>query len=159
VDERLAGLRDGRSHEDDERRLVELQVAGIRWRVEHDQAQAGERLRLARLLCGMTLSPASDVTREDVLVAARAAHAEAPSDPATLELFAAALLDCGRLVELGEVLRTLEQLAPHSEVLEMMRRQSRDEPELAARAAALPRRHEDLTIRAMQGAAENPRNG
>lgn len=152
VDERLAELREARSQEDDEHRLLELQVASIRWRLENGQAQPGDRLRLVRLLAGLMMSPGSDVTKPDVLAAARAAHAEAPSDPATLEMVAAVLLDCGLEAELNEVLRTLEKIAPHSAVLEIARRTTRDDPELLAQAEALQRRHEELLMRAIEGA-------
>ncbi|GAA4097903.1 hypothetical protein [Actinomadura miaoliensis] len=154
VDRRLEDLRGALSREADERRLAELQAEAVRRRVDHGRARPGDRLRLARLLCGLMLSPGGDVTKPEVLAAARAAYAEAPADPNTLEFFAGVLLDCGETAELDGVLRTLERVAPHSPVLEIMRRTTRDDPELTARAEALQRRHEDLIALAWQGAAD-----
>lgn len=154
VNERLTDLQDARSEEIDQRRLVELQVNSVRWRVEHGQSQPGDRLRLARLLAELMFSPGSDVAKPEVLVAARDAYAEDPTDPATLEFFAAVLLDCGRVEEYSYVLQALEKVAPHSQVLDLARRMSRDDPEFTAQATALQRRHEDLMERACRGAAD-----
>lgn len=133
-----------------DRELLEHQVSALRERIAQGVAQPGDRVKLTRILIGLVNTAGSAVTADEVLVAARDAYAEAPEDPATLELLVAALLPAGRDSELRQALLELEQRAPHSRVLELVRGR-RTDPSYQSEVDARLSRGNSLVARAWRG--------
>lgn len=154
VDARARELQVARDRVAQELRLQELQAAALRERLAAGCGEPGDRLRLARLLASLMYSSGGSVTVDETLAAARAAHAEAPSAPAALELLVAVLTQAQLFEEQAEALRKLEAVAPHSEVLTGVREVSRPNPSFEADVAARRSRTRDLLGRAIEGDPE-----
>ncbi len=154
VDARARELQEGRDRAAQSSRLQVLQTEALRERLAAGNGEPGDRLRLARLLCSLMLTPGGSVTVDDVLAAARAAHADDPSDIAALELLVAVLTQARLFEEQADALRKLEDVAPHSRVLTRVREVSRRDPSFEAEVAAHGSRTRDLIGRAVEGDPE-----
>ncbi|GAA4235013.1 hypothetical protein GCM10022254_41260 [Actinomadura meridiana] len=132
------------------RELLERQAAALYERIEHGVAQQGDRVKLIRILITLVNTVGSAITADQVLEAARDAHAEAPDDPAALELLVAGLLSAGENSELQNALLQLEQRAPHSRLLELVRSRRAD-PSYQRTLDAWAERGNRLVPRAWRG--------
>lgn len=130
--------------------ILERQAAALYERIKHGAAQGGDRVNLTQILITLVNTVGSAVTADQVLAAARDAHAEAPGDPAALELLVASLLSAGEESELQNALLQLEERAPHSRVLELVRSR-RTDPSYQSTLDAWARRGNSLVVRAWSG--------
>ncbi|MFL4910421.1 CHAT domain-containing protein [Streptomyces sp. MMS24-I2-30] len=119
-------------------RLLELRAAALQERAELGLATPFDHQDLALAMYGLARLPGGEVTGDDVLDAARRACRAATGDPAALEILVLGLLaGDGPETELNGTLRKLEDAAPHSKVLTVVRdmRTARgDSAEVRARA-------------------------
>lgn len=148
---RLAELDAARERMAQERRMFELRIAALRERLALGVAGPGDLLDLARLLGAMMSVPDADVDADQVLAAARDAHDAAPQDAGPLELLAGLLIARGETAELVSVLLKLEEVAPHSVVLEEARRVFRGDPDYEAEVSEYLQRTMDLVVRTGSG--------
>ncbi|PJM91451.1 hypothetical protein [Streptomyces sp. CB01373] len=154
IDARARELQGARGRAAQTLRLQELQIAALRERLAAGCGEAGDRLRLTGLLRTVMLSPGGNVTVDEVLAAARTAHAEAPSDAAVLELLVLVLTQAQLVEEQTEALRKLEETAPHSDVLARLRELSRRNPSFESDVDAFTSRTRDLIGRTIEGDPE-----
>ncbi|MDT7802106.1 MAG: hypothetical protein QOI78_5539 [Actinomycetota bacterium] len=133
-----------------EARLLQVRAAALRERVAGGQAGPADHMELTKTLYGVTLVPDSGVTGQDVLAAARLARRAAPHDPEVLEVLALGLLVAGDTGELAGTLRELEQRAPHSKVLAVLR-EAHTDPARHDRSAARVEHMRDVARRALGG--------
>jgi hypothetical protein len=136
-------------------RLLHLRVAALRERVELEIAQPSDTFRLARLLTMLSRADGSSVTAEEALSAARLARVDSPGDPRVLEILALSLMQVGNDEELGDVLRELERLAPHSIAFKSLR--TNRSKEVQVQAQWFERRTAELLGRTVQGDREAER--
>lgn len=120
---------------DRERALASLQIAALRERISSGTATLVDRVELARLLLGLSLSGVEERGYEQALMVLAPVLAANPGYVEALEIKAAALIYTGDAAGLNKALIDLERIAPDSNILgfyDQMRR-AEDSGERASR--------------------------
>jgi tetratricopeptide (TPR) repeat protein len=121
LEQRIAELREWLRWRDDQYRWLRLQAGALRERLANGPADVTDHAALARSL--LALGQASDTDAEvmEAIAVLEAAVQRYGDDVPTLELLIAARLRHGETGERWhDMLRTLERLAPHSKILEVV---------------------------------------
>lgn len=145
VQQRLEELATIRDHDEREFRLLELKADAYRELAERGEASPADLKELCKVLAALQQRPGSGVTADDVLALAEQAREGMPQDAEVLELVAYGRILTGDMNGLSEMLRLLEQVAPHSHLLGEFR-SSHTDPEFQ-QMADQRKRHMDETIR------------
>lgn len=112
---------------DRERAFASLQIAMLRERISGGTATLADRVELARLLFGLSLSGVEEHGYEQALMVLEPVLAENPRYVEALEIKVAALIYTGDGAGLDKALIDLERLAPDSNILELYERMRRAE--------------------------------
>ncbi|MFF3907844.1 hypothetical protein ACFYZJ_18030 [Streptomyces sp. NPDC001848] len=126
-------------------RLLELEADAYRELAARGEAGPADLKEWCKVLAALAQRPGSGITACGVLTAAEQAREGMPRDAEVLELVAYGCLLTGDTDGLSDVLRLLEQVAPHSDLLGEFR-SSLTDPEFQ-RMADQRKRHMDEIIR------------
>ncbi|MFC7266032.1 tetratricopeptide repeat protein [Streptomyces lutosisoli] len=119
--DRLRHLRDWQAAESARIRFQQVRLAALRERDQYGESGAADLHDLGSLLLTLAGEPSSPVSLPEAVTVLERARAAAPENPQVLEKLTVAYSVTGRDDEASAVLRTLEEIAPHSPELDRAR--------------------------------------